>query len=261
MDASVISEETTSIRRKTMPKYKMIEWTDSTIGKFWAFSSQRPEEYFTFAYGHSIVQKLAAYLKPETRILDYGCGIGCLIQHLLRNEMSVFGTDYSDESVRVTNDKYKGMKQFGGAFLVEHLLEKNERFNVVIAIEVMEHLNDLKLQEFVGNIKRLLLPRGVLIISTPNEEDLKKLYVFCPHCEMVFHRWQHVRSWSEQSLCKYFSSQGFNRVSTFTTNFGLEDYKLSVRVRMLISKILHGWQAMKPPHLVGIFSPITKCEE
>ena len=47
------------------------------------------------------------------------------------------------------------------------------------------------------------------MITTPNEEVLSNNAVFCPECGHEFHRWQHLRSWSADSLASALARHGF----------------------------------------------------
>ena len=88
---------------------------------------------------------------------------------------------------------------------------------------------------------------GYLLITTPNDENLKQEYVYCPNCDSVFHRWQHVRSFNKQRIKNPLDDKGFDVLSTSTTNFALEKGILR-RSRLLIKKMLGHHQ----PHLVVI---------
>jgi hypothetical protein len=65
----------------------------------------------------------------------------------------------------------------------------------------------------------LLAPGGVIVFTTPNDEDLGASRLYCPECDHVFHRWQHIRSWSAQSLSAFLTAQGFRDVKAWTTDF------------------------------------------
>ncbi len=86
-------------------------------------------------------------------------------------------------------------------------------------IEVIEHLYDEDLEALLQSVHRIINRDGIVIFTTPNEEQLEEASVWCPYCEKVFHRWQHVRSWSETELRRYLESKGFDIVASFTTDF------------------------------------------
>lgn len=66
-------------------EYKQIEWTPENVAKFWDYTSNFPELYFTYRCGDMVVKKSGKYLKKGIDVLDYGCGAGSLIFHLLKS--------------------------------------------------------------------------------------------------------------------------------------------------------------------------------
>ncbi|HPH19997.1 MAG TPA: methyltransferase domain-containing protein, partial [Haliscomenobacter sp.] len=84
---------------------------------------------------------------------------------------------------------------------------------------VVEHISDEHLAQTFANILSLLKPGGLCMITTPNDEELSQNLVYCPHCNHYFHRWQHMRSWSKESLASYAESKGFKVKEVLETNF------------------------------------------
>jgi len=85
----------------------------------------------------------------------------------------------------------------------------NEQFDVVLLIEVVEHLRSDILDATLREIHRVMRPGGVLLITTPNNEDLSRSMKFCPDCGAIFHEWQHVRAWDVVGLAKELKAYGF----------------------------------------------------
>ncbi|MEZ5326110.1 MAG: class I SAM-dependent methyltransferase [Verrucomicrobiales bacterium] len=73
-------------------------------------------------------------------------------------------------------------------------------FDVVTCIETIEHLPDDILAETMTEISRLLKPGGMLLLTTPHNEDLDANMHFCPFCNSEFHRMQHVQSWQLEDV-------------------------------------------------------------
>ena len=124
------------------------------------------------------------------------------------------------------------------------------RFEAVILVDLVEHVDDQVLQHIFDDVRRILAPVGVVVVTTPNDEDLTIEAVYCPCCNNTFHRWQHVRSWSAQTLSTRFSSLGFQTVATRTTDFSLrpQDGLLRYWARRLINLV----SKRREPHLVGV---------
>ena len=243
-------------------KYRQIEWTDELVKKFWDFESQFPKKYFTYTFGHRIIEEVGDYLKDAKKVLDYGTGIGLLIPHLLKHEFQVTGTDFSHDSIEVVNNSFKDKNNFNGVFYIDDIINVNKKYDVIFCIEMIEHINDHYLDITFKNFKHLLADDGYIVITTPNDEVLADNMIFCPNCESVFHRWQHVKSWSTSSLEKAIIKYGFKKEKIYTTFFNpvVEEKKPLtgiiagfIRKYILLRKeIKKTAPQAKPPHLVAI---------
>ena len=78
------------------------------------------------------------------------------------------------------------------------------------------------LDEVLAECLRALAPGGRLFVTTPNGEDLDVERTICPECGCTFHRWQHVRSWTAQSLASRLSAVGFGPVEAREITWGNE---------------------------------------
>ena len=48
----------------------------------------------------------------------------------------------------------------------------------------------------------------MLVITTPNAEDLAENLNYCPFCDTEFHRWQHLRSLNHQDVDSLLRASG-----------------------------------------------------
>lgn len=234
-----------------MAEFDMLEWNDDMIRNFWDFESQYPERYFTFQFGENVAFNLRKYI-ANREVLDYGCGTGYMTPHLVKVGAKVSSTDFSMKSIESVNATYKHLAGFRGATIVEKLLNEKARFEVILCFEVIEHLTDSHLQSTLENIKNLLKDGGTVIFSTPNSEKLEESYVLCPSTKKVFHRWQHVRSWTPSTLASYLSNAGFTVKSIFTTNFALAPQRNFLRYAYHTLSKIKGGRSQQDPHLICI---------
>jgi len=244
-------------------EYKNIEWTDEQVKKFWDYESQFPEKYFTHTFGGRILEEIGEHLKGKKNVLDYGTGIGLLIPHLLKHNFEVTGTDFSHDSIEVVNERFKNEPNFNGAYYIDDIININKKYDVIFCIEMIEHINDHYLDITLNNFKNLLADDGYIVITTPNDEVLDDNKVFCPNCHSVFHRWQHVKSWSTSSLEKVITNYGFKKENIYTTFFPntskVEKKTIMgliagfIRKYILLRKeITNHISSEKAPHLVAI---------
>jgi 2-polyprenyl-3-methyl-5-hydroxy-6-metoxy-1,4-benzoquinol methylase len=197
-----------------------LHWTPELVQRFWNHHAAHPDHFFTLTKGGGILRTLAPELAGRGTVLDYGCGGGHLLARLLEAGHRAGGLDFSAEAVKAARERFGSHANFLGAWEPEECLRADRRFDAILVVEVVEHLYDDVLDETLARLRRLLTPEGVVIFTTPNQENLEDEEVFCPCCGHVFHRWQHVRSWSAESLGRHLEERGFAVTRAFATDFG-----------------------------------------
>lgn len=178
-------------------------WKPENTDKFWEWSSKNKNNvYFSKLVGSGILNLIKKQRKLSGDFLDYGCGPGFLLEQFLKTGMNCYGCDLSESSVNIVNEKFFNMKHWNGAKKIENMkipFEDN-KFDMITCIETIEHLTDEILDGVLKELCRILKPGGVIIFTTPNNENLEKNFIYCPFCDSEFHKVQHVRSFSKDSL-------------------------------------------------------------
>jgi len=141
-------------------------------------------------------------------------------------------------------------KGFLGFATIDDLLGDSRRFDAVFLLEVIEHLDDQWLDTTLKQARALLKENGLLVVTTPNEERLEDSMVYCPVSNVIFHRWQHMRSWSSTTLLNCLSAQGFRDIQIETRTFAAPRAQNVSVMRYLISRILDRFR--KPQSLVAM---------
>ena len=102
------------------------------------------------------------------RILDIGCGGGLLSEPLARLGAEVVGADPSETNIAVArlHASDQGLAVDYRAATAEALADAGERFDIVLAMEVVEHVADLGL--FVRRCAEMVKPGGLMIVATLN---------------------------------------------------------------------------------------------
>lgn len=235
--------------------HRPMPWNDETVGRFWAWQSQFPESYFTNLFGDRIVRRLRPHLRAEGgEVLDYGCGLGFLPRHLASLGLKVWATDFSPEAIAKTVERNRNVAGFMGAQTVAELIGQGRTFARIVTVEVIEHLDDGHLASFFTALRQLLASGGRVIITTPNNENLRASEIYCPCCDHVFHRYQHVRSFSADTLAGAVRDHGFVPEEVFTTDFSRRPFW---HPRQIARDILVGLTTgpRPDPHLVCIARP------
>ena len=131
---------------------------------------------------------------------------------------------------------------FKGIFLEADLLNLNRLFkpnffDVILAIEVLEHISPSKLFKLYADIHKLLKTNGKFIITVPINEGLEK---------MRTNPSAHVRDYSSSIIKKELELNGF----TIENTFELFAFSKFYPMKQLLSKIFKNrW---KPNSLIVI---------
>ncbi len=121
------------------------------------------------------------------RFLDIGCGGGLLCEPMARLGAEVVGADASATNIEVAklHAAEAGVKIDYRATTAEALAEAGEKFDVVLNMEVVEHVADVDF--FIGTCADMVKPGGVMFVATINR-TLKALGLAIIGAEYVL-RW------------------------------------------------------------------------
>lgn len=104
----------------------------------------------------------------SARILDVGCGEGALLTFLKeKGYTNLCGFDISPENVAICQRMGLSFVQRFNV-LEMHELPCTEGFNVIYAMDILEHLPKDSAATFLENIRAMLKPGGYVVIQTPN---------------------------------------------------------------------------------------------
>jgi 2-polyprenyl-3-methyl-5-hydroxy-6-metoxy-1,4-benzoquinol methylase len=121
--------------------------------------------------GATLAQQIVKRLPPdpEARVLDIGCGNGALLLQISQaGYRNVTGVDVSEEQVALA--RQRGLSDVIQADLLGWLEATTEQFDVVVAVDLVEHFDPPNVLGVLDRIWRVLTPGGSVIIRTPNAE-------------------------------------------------------------------------------------------
>ncbi|MBO3762349.1 bifunctional 2-polyprenyl-6-hydroxyphenol methylase/3-demethylubiquinol 3-O-methyltransferase UbiG [Ciceribacter sp. L1K22] len=146
------------------------EWWDPT-GKFKPLHKINPVrlEYIRdMASAHFGREALSHQPLSGLRVLDIGCGGGLLSEPIARMGADVLGADASEKNIGIasTHAAQTGVKVDYRAMTAEQLAAAGETFDIVLAMEIVEHVSDVDF--FVTTCASMVRPGGLLLMSTIN---------------------------------------------------------------------------------------------
>jgi SAM-dependent methyltransferase len=100
-------------------------------------------------------------------VLDAGCGEGYGPDYLAEVAREVVGIDNSLDAVHNAESRYQRSNLRFMLMDATKTQFADGIFDVVCAFEILEHIPDY--QDFVAEMKRVLAPGGLFIVSTPNK--------------------------------------------------------------------------------------------
>lgn len=109
------------------------------------------------------------------RILDIGCGGGLLSEPMARMGAEVVGADASEVNIEIAkiHAKQSGLEIDYRATTSEALEADGEKFDIILNMEVVEHVADVNL--FMTSCARMVKPNGLMFVATINRTPKAKL--------------------------------------------------------------------------------------
>lgn len=124
------------------------------------FSSTRK-----FTWGDVGLAMASLQIKPNSKVLDLGCGNGRSYAMFRDLEVDYYGLDLSRELINLAQKEVPA-----GNFTVGNMLEtpyKNDEFDVVISIATLHHLPSKKSRQLaLEEIYRVTKPGGQVLVTT-----------------------------------------------------------------------------------------------
>jgi 2-polyprenyl-3-methyl-5-hydroxy-6-metoxy-1,4-benzoquinol methylase len=132
------------------------------------------ERMETFVFNEVSIEHLHRYaismeLAEGKKVLDIACGEGYGSNLLATKALTVTGMDIDQPSIENAKKKYNKINLTFKTSGAEHILAQNNEFDLVVSFETLEHLSDHV--SMLNEIKRVLTPAGLLIISTPDKNN------------------------------------------------------------------------------------------
>lgn len=146
-------------------------------------------------------------LRPETRLLDVGCGSGALIELLAARvpfHRPPVGIDLSSTMLRLSDARRVSLLEGSGV----QLPFTDESFDVVTCAHVAKHLDDTSLLLMLAEIRRVLSLGGIAL-----------LWEFAPTRSRLLNRWNELVITQGIKDCHL---RGYTTLSAYALEAGFE---------------------------------------
>ncbi|NIO44339.1 MAG: methyltransferase domain-containing protein [Candidatus Aenigmarchaeota archaeon] len=129
--------------------------------------NQPPDWYFRAyqkgGFHKKRIDKIVSMVKPNSKVLDAGCGSGIIPFLLSKKNCKIVGIDKSADCIKFASKKYNGK------FLCKDLLKLNlkKKFDYIICSDVIEHFKKTDRKKLLNILDRHLKKNGYIIITFP----------------------------------------------------------------------------------------------
>jgi len=137
-------------------------------------------------------------------VLDAGCGTGYGTYELSQSAKKVIGIDISDEAIDFCRNNYSRQNIEFLEMDIKNMNFEKDTFDCVVSFEALEHIEGQ--ERFLAEVKRVLRPGGIFIISTPDRDNYCRRFVTGNHNR--FHKKEFSKVEFETLLKQYFRIDG-----------------------------------------------------
>lgn len=154
------------------------------------------------AFQRFVMPFLAGFPR-DAEILDLGCGDGCLLAYLQEQGFTrCRGIDCSQEQVALAGSRGVSAEVRN---LFDELAGQPASCDVIIAIDVVEHMTKPELARLGRLLFDSLKPGGRLVVQTPNGEGLGRGHI-------VYGDLTHETIFNQSSITQFLRAFGFEQV-------------------------------------------------
>ena len=156
---------------------------------------------------------LQRILKPSIRHLDLACGSGTFLGTLCDFKSEQVGIDISLPQILQAKIRYEKANRVFVQSDATRLPFPTGYFDIVTAVELIEHLPISSVEETLEEAFRVLRPGGSLVLSTPNYRSL--IWIVEPMIgwfSEVSYKDQHITKFTKTRLQKTLLDLGFEDI-------------------------------------------------
>jgi ubiquinone/menaquinone biosynthesis C-methylase UbiE len=127
-------------------------------------------EYYSERITNKSKKHMMKYMKflrkrSSLKLLDVGCGEGYYVRDAIEEGIDAYGIDISTHALENALAEVQDRITFGS---ITKIPFGDEEFDVMTAFDVIEHVHPKDTSNMIQEIRRVLKPDGIIIITTPS---------------------------------------------------------------------------------------------
>ena len=170
-------------------------------------------------------QSVSEFVKGKI-VLDAACGEGYGSYIISNFADTVFGIDISNEAIEYARAHYNNSNLEYFCASINNIPLNDNSVDVVVSFETIEHVNADLQKEFLAEIKRVLKPNGILVISTPD----KRVYSDMRNFNNIYHVNEMYKEEFKLFIENYFLNVTFFRQGIDNKRLGVIEYDKDVEL-------------------------------
>lgn len=187
-------------------------------------------------YFKILAKELVERFHPSI-VLDIGCADGLLVQAFRELGVNAIGVDISHEALLISEEKSSLVLSDARTGLPF----KDEIFDMVTILEVLEHLHLKEIDDVISEVNRVLRPNGIVLITTPTplEQTIRKILGNADN--------SHITIKTKKFWVEKFKLKGFSQMEEF------EEIYYNIVVKFIKNMNEFSFRVVKYLDKVGIF--------
>jgi SAM-dependent methyltransferase len=123
------------------------------------------------AYFSKLLSTIKLYLPKKTRVLEIGFGNGAFLQFAKIKGWDIYGLEINRELLKVAEKNL-----FNVSYADKPLPFPDNYFDLVVAFDLLEHIDQESLVDYIAEIKRVIRNDGFFVSRFPNGDSPFGLY-------------------------------------------------------------------------------------
>lgn len=125
-----------------------------------------------------VKNRIKSIITPECSVLDLGCGIGITTEFVKSSGVKkVIGVDISEENIKSAREASNNIEYIVGDITS---IDLGKKFDVILMIDVLEHIPIAKYKELFRTIKKHLQQDGLIYLTIPNYQYQEFIRIYRP---------------------------------------------------------------------------------